>query len=46
MPYIKNALIYNLYLLGTVAESVEHWSHMREIVSSNPQSSQTNDLLN
>ena len=29
---------------GTVAESVEHSSHMQEIMGSNPCSSQINDL--
>ena len=31
---------------GVVAESVEHGSHIREIMASNPWSSQTNNLSN
>ena len=31
---------------GAVAESVEHGSHMRENMGSNPRSSQANDLSN
>ena len=30
--------------LGMVTESVEHWSRVREIVGSDPQSSETNDV--